>query len=187
MLRPSLFIALAALTFGCKETSVRRDVLENATAPLVASNAAAQWKALPEETRAKITASTVPVLWPAETLEHTVLVSESAYYSVSGYRESVLPSGEKSRATITVQGTRIMHNPEPVSNLAAVYNAKVRGHDAFYTRNEEIATVTWIENGVSYAVDVECSNIEDAHCMGGTFVRRFGDQLTDLSGYAGQK
>jgi hypothetical protein len=123
--------------------------------------------------------SKVPVLWPAELGSRAILVTEPLFYSVTGAIDTTLPLGQSSRATITVQGTREIHNNEPVETK---FNMKLRGRDALYTRNEEIATTTWIENGVVYSVDVECSQIEDERCRGDAFVKSVSENLRPAAG-----
>jgi hypothetical protein len=133
-----------------------------------------------EKTRAEIAKSPVPVLWPSEGLTGAVLVAEQVYYSVSGYQDLTLPNGEVSRATVTVQGTIVTHNEERVDN---VQNLVVRGQRAHITRNEEIVTTTWVEGGVYYAVDIECSkSTVDERCTRDTFVRAIADGLVKLGG-----
>jgi hypothetical protein len=130
----------------------------------------------------EVRASTLPILWPAELGPSAILVSEPLFYSVTGAMDATLPSGQASRATITVQGTREIHNSEHVETT---FNTKLRGRDALYTRNEEIATTTWIENGVVYSVDVECSQIEDERCRGDGFVKSVSENLVSVSRAAG--
>jgi hypothetical protein len=172
---PAFEPAAAALTQAQAQTDQRAGL---------ASTPREVFRSLPNDdaVQRQIRESEFAVLWPLERLNAPTLVRESAYYSVSGSQDVHLASGETSRATLTVHATRELHNPEPVPNVRAVYNAKVRGHEAFYTRNEEIATVTWIENRVSYAVDVECSTIEDSRCLGRDFVVACANRLVQLSG-----
>jgi hypothetical protein len=133
-----------------------------------------------EKTRAEIGKSPVPVLWPSEGLVGAVFVGEQVYYSVSGYQDLTLPNGEVSRATVTVQGTSVTHNEERVGN---VQNLTVHGQRAHIARNEEIVTTTWVEGGVYYAVDVECSKSGvDERCSRDTFVRAVADGLVRLGG-----
>jgi hypothetical protein len=181
-------LVIAALV-GCKPSPASEPVpaaltqaqAQAQTTPALASTPRELLRSLPPAVQRQIRESEVAVLWPLEPLNAPTLVRESVYYSVSGSQNAPLASGETSRATLTVHATREMHNPEPVPNVHAVYNAKVRGHKAFYTRNEEIATVTWIENRVSYAVDAECSNIEDSRCLGRDFVIACANHLVNLS------
>jgi hypothetical protein len=133
-----------------------------------------------EKTRAEIAKSPVPVLWPSEGLAGAVFVGEPVFYSVSGYQDVTLSNGEASRATVTVQGTSVTHNEERVDN---VQNLTLHGQRAHITRNEEIVSATWVEGGVYYTVDVECSKVSaDERCSRDTFVSAIADGLVKLGG-----
>jgi hypothetical protein len=127
--------------------------------------------------RLKAHETKVPVLWPKEPLQGSVLIAEPAYFSIAAHADTRLPSGEISRATINISGTKETHN-EGVS--AQLSNFKVRGFAAWSTRNEEIATVTWIEDGTYYSVDVECSNNADTRCKDGTYASRIAESLVKV-------
>jgi hypothetical protein len=148
--------------------------------PKVESVDQAVLRALPAETQAAIAKTPLPVLWPQTQLSDVTFVGERAFYSVSGHVDDTLASGERSRATIQVHAARelVTHAEFP----AFQPNARVRGLGALFTINEDIATVTWLEHGVSYAVDVECSNAKDTRCQGDAFVRSVADSLSFVGG-----
>jgi hypothetical protein len=180
-------ISLLTILGACSEP--RGSKLEQVTIKPVKANTElksvtspeALLKALTPRVAKEVRESKVAVLWPAELGASAILVSEPLFYSVSGVVDSVLPSGQSSRATITVQGTREIHNREHVEQGETAFNTKLRGTSALYTRNEEIATTTWIESGVVYSVDVECSQIEDERCSGDIFVKSVSDSLLAVS------
>lgn len=178
---------LVLSTLGCSE---KHDPSARTTAPLV-KEATVTWPAaaavdeaalrrFSAEGRARIGKTPLPVLAPAEPLDDLVFVGEDAFYSVNGHRDATLPSGETSRLTITVHAARRLYAHDEIpADVPTVPLRKTRG---LSTVNEDIVTVTWIEGGVAYSVDAECSNVADARCQGDGYVRALADALVFVGG-----
>lgn len=139
-------------------------------------------KGLLAEDRAAIARTPMPVLWPAaKNIVRSAYVAQDAYYSIAATSTADLPSGNKSVATINVQGTRkfVEHEDFPKNGFS---NRTYRNKPAFFTVNEGIVSATWIEFGVSYTVDVECSTAEDARCGGDGYVQELVESLRFVGG-----
>jgi hypothetical protein len=182
-----LVTALSALALACAQKESQPLPSQSSPQPakvetsLRSKEPAVILAGVSEKTRAEIAKSPVAVLWPGTGLAGAVFVGEPVFYSVSGYQDQTLPNGETSRATITVQGTRATHNEEPV-DVSKIQNVLAHGQRAHITRNEEIVTVTWVEAGIYYSVDVECSRNVDERCTRDAFVREIADGLVRLGG-----
>lgn len=109
--------------------------------------------------------SSIPILSPSTPLENPVLVVEAQYYALSGTDHG---------ATITIQGTRTAHRVEGVTANPRTPIRKTRG---FVSVNEGIRTASWIEDGIAYTVDVECSDRTDDRCKDSRFVRGVAESL----------
>ena len=150
--------------------------------PKVGSEDMALVKSLFAEDRVAIGMTPMPVLWPsAKNVVRTAYVGQDAFYSIAATSQLDLPSGNKSIATITVQGTRkfVEHEGMPT---APISNRTYRGKPAFFTVNEGIVSATWFEYGVSYTVDVECSSAEDSRCGGDGYVQELVESLRFVGG-----
>ncbi len=119
------------------------------------------------------------MLAPAVSLERVTLVVDQGFYALNGVVNATLPDGRGSRATITVQGTRIVHVREAPGDVST---HAMRGGRGLYTVNEGIVTTTWIEGGTSYSVDVECSEAGDPRCQDEAFVIELTDRLAPVGG-----
>lgn len=184
-LLPSLSVVF--LSLACSE---KHEPGPQAAAPLV-KEATVTWPAAAAadeialrrfgaEGRARIAKTPLPVLAPAEPFDDLVFVGEDAFYSVNGHRDATLPSGETSRLTVTVHAARRLHvHDDSPADVPTVPLRKTRG---LSTVNEDIVTVTWIEGGVAYSVDAECSNVADARCQGDQYVRALTDGLVFVGG-----
>ncbi len=125
-----------------------------------------------DDIRARLAQSPVPVLAPKDLVLGTpTLVVESEYYALTG---------RVAGATIALQGTRAAHRHQGVEPASG--NRDVRGTKGFVSVNEGIRTVSWIENGAAYSVDVECADLRDARCASDQFVLEVVDQLTFVGG-----
>jgi hypothetical protein len=124
------------------------------------------------EVRALISRSPVPVLAPKGLLLSTPsLVVEGEYFALSARVDG---------ATISLQGTRAAHRYEGVEPTEG--NRNVRATKGFVSTNEGIRTASWIENGVAYSVDVECSDSRDARCQSDAFLLEVVGQLAYVGG-----
>lgn len=131
------------------------------------------------EVRASIARSPVPVLAPKDLrLASPTLVVEGEYFALTGRYDG---------ATISLQGTRAAHRYEGV-DPATGNKEIIRGSSAskilraFVSTNEGIRTASWIENGVAYSVDVECSDPREARCQSDEFLLAIIAQLTFIGG-----
>ncbi len=192
MLRPrsSSLAMLPLLVLGAFACSEKHDAVAQGKAP-AAKEATVTWplatapdapalRRFSAEGRARIAATPLPVLAPAEPLDDLVFVGEEAFYSINGHRDAALPSGATSRLTVTVHAARRLYQHEEIP--ADVPTIPLRNSRALATVNEDIVTVTWIEGGVAYSVDAECSNVADARCQGDGYLRSLAEGLVFVGG-----
>jgi hypothetical protein len=124
------------------------------------------------EVRALIARSPVPVLAPKDlVLASPTLVVEGEYFALTGRVDGT---------TIALQGTRAAHRYEGVEPAAG--NRTVRATKGFVSINEGIRTVSWIENGAAYSVDLECADPRDGRCQSDDFLLSVVTQLTYVGG-----
>ncbi len=188
--RSTLFPTLCAVLLGSLACSENHERSAQATAPQV-KEATVTWPAaqapdeaalrhFTAEARSRIGKTPLPVLAPAESLDGLVFVGEDAFYSVNGHSDRTLPSGETSRLTVTVHAARRLYAHDEIpADVPTVPLRKTRG---LSTVNEDIVTVTWIEGGVAYSVDAECSHVADARCQGDAYVRALAGALVFVGG-----
>jgi hypothetical protein len=134
--------------------------------------------ALTAEGREALPRAPVPVLLPRDPqlLARGVLIVEPNWYSFSS--DSVDDRGAKYH--VVVAATRVAHvHPEVPPARGPV---RLRGRDAFVTRNEGIPSATWSEHGVDYTVDVECGSPTDARCTADAFLRDLTESLVYVGG-----
>lgn len=125
--------------------------------------------------QARIDRSPVPVLVPRDSsLVMASLVVEGEFYAYAGRGQGV---------TVAVQGTRAAHRYEGIGAVTEKTPGarRVRSAQGFVTVNEGIRTASWVENGVAYTADIECSDQSDARCTGETYVL----DLVESLAYAG--
>ena len=133
--------------------------------------------ALSAESRRVVATSPVPVLVldPSFDLASAVLLSRGAWYALS-LRSPGL--------TIALSATHLAHEYPEVAPARGSH--EVRGGRGFVTRNEGIWSVTWIERGASYKLDVECASAADPRCASDAFVRDLAERLVYVGG-SGQR
>ncbi len=109
---------------------------------------------LPAEQQARISASAVPVLLPRRLdLSATTLVVEPAYTATHVPAPGLTISLHASRNARAYPGIA----PAPGTR-------RLRGGSGHVTRNEGIWTASWIEDGVAFALDLECADGTDPRC-----------------------
>lgn len=109
---------------------------------------------LPGAEREKVAASTVPVLLPRSVpLTFAKLVVERTYTAL----HDPLPG-----VTLSLHASRIAHHYDDIPATPGPH--PMRGTSGYVSMNEGIWTATWIEQGVAYALDVECAQAGDARC-----------------------
>jgi hypothetical protein len=121
-----------------------------------------------------VTRSPVPVLAPAASarLADPHVIVDAEYYAINGKLDG---------ATVTIQGTRMQHVYQGMPKIDG--DRAVRGTKGFVTVNEGIRSASWMENGASYTVDVECdSPSKDARCASDAFVLELAGALVYVGG-----
>jgi len=117
--------------------------------------------------------SPIPVLVPTEAdlLKSAVLIAKPNWYSFSARSDGL---------TVSLSATRVAHRYEHIP--PAVGTRSARGAGAFVTQNEGIWSVTWMENGASYTLDVECASAQDERCRSDAAVLGLCEQLAYVGG-----
>lgn len=118
--------------------------------------------------RAAVDATTVPLLLPDDlALAATALVTSGERWVAAS-----IPQGDH---TIAIHATREAMAP-PAD--APVHRDRLRGVPATVSSNEGVRVATWMEGGVAYIIDVECSRpSEDPRCTQEGFVRALAERL----------
>jgi hypothetical protein len=129
-----------------------------------------------EASRAEVAQSPVPVLAVADAkwLASMVVTTGPHWYATS-VRDGGL--------TVSIHGTRLAHVHQEIP--AAEGRSRVRGKPAFVTENEGIVSASWLEDGIAYALDVECYDRGDARCRSEAFVLELGRKLVFVGGRGG--
>jgi hypothetical protein len=129
--------------------------------------------ALPPQAVARVAASRVPVLLPVQTewLAVANLVTRPNWTTASMRLEG---------ASVVTTATRAAHRVPGIGPVKG--NRKIRGTMGFVTQNERVWSATWIENNVSYSVEVECEKEADARCTSDAFVMELAEKLAYVGG-----
>jgi len=110
---------------------------------------------LPAPVRDQLGRSPVPVLVPGE----GALLAEAAIYSQStGYALSARHGGR----TVAIQASKLATLLPHVGHIPG--NAEIRGTHGWLGENDGIRTASWIEHGVAYSLDLECSSPNGPEC-----------------------
>jgi len=128
---------------------------------------------LPKDEQAKIPTSTVPVLVPKDDalLAVSTLMIEDVWTAFHAQANDI---------TVHVAGTRLAHeHPEIPPSPGQI---PIRSGKGRVTVNEGIRQATFEENGVSYAVDVECAKHDDTRCATDAFVIELTNGLVYVGG-----
>lgn len=178
-----LFAALALAHVGCDSAAPERPVTASAdtnvvtpkvTWPAATKVDARALAALGDAKRAAdlLGRSPAPVLAPTNvSFERPTFVVGAEYYALTG---------RVSGTTIAIQGTRAARRYEHVAPVTG--DRVVRGTHGFVSTNEGIRTVSWIENGIAYSVDVECADPSDTRCTSETFALDVVEHLAFAGG-----
>lgn len=156
---------------GEERQVANRPPVSAASLQLKADQEALAW--LPSAATNRLGDAPVPVLVPKDKLILSVaqLAVETNFYALSSSNEG---------ATISMQGTAVTHRYAEAPKLQT--SRKVRGMPALLTDNEGIKSVTWIENGASYAVDVACAQVGDKRCASDEYLFSLVNRLTYVGG-----
>jgi hypothetical protein len=133
---------------------------------------------LPEAARRRTAQSTLPVLVPRDPalLAHATIMTEEYYFAFSSRADGI---------SIAIQGTRLAHQYESIPKITG--DRTVRGVKGFVTVNEGVREASWIENGASYTLDVECTAAEDERCSDDRFVLQTAQDLAFVGGRSGEQ
>lgn len=117
--------------------------------------------------------SPIPVLVPAdaELLKGAALIARANWYSFSARSGGL---------TVSLSATRVAHRYEHIPPAAGT--RQVRGVGGFVTQNEGIWSVTWVENGASYTLDIECGDSSDERCRSDAMVVAMSERLVYVGG-----
>ena len=192
-------LATALLAGGCDRSEAPAPPAKNPPAPTAAPRDASTkvvdiaWPpeasidraaraALAPESAAAIPQSPVPVLVPRDPalLARGVLMAEPNWYSFT--TDAVDAQGAKYH--VVVSASRVTHQHADIPPARGP--VRLRGTDAFVTRNEGIPSATWVEHGVAYALDVECSSPTHARCTGDDLLKSVVESLVYIGG-AGER
>ncbi|KYF82529.1 hypothetical protein BE11_06800 [Sorangium cellulosum] len=183
-------ILLAAATAACEPTAppseaprdqaaalsaaaVVTPVIATVTWPPAASVDRGALAALPRTAAHAARTSQVPVLVPSrrELLAAPVIVAKDHWTSFWAKTESI---------AVSLTMTRLSRKYPGIPPLRGAHS--VRGEPAFVTANEGIWSASWNENGVSYALDVECASPEAPACASDALVRELAAELVYVGG-----
>ena len=120
------------------------------------------------ESRAAVDATTVPLLLPDD-----LALAATA----------VVTSGERWVAASIAQGDHTLAIHATRETMAAptdppVHRGRLRGVPATVSSNEGVRVATWMEGGVAYMIDVECTRpSEDPRCTQEGFIRALAERL----------
>jgi hypothetical protein len=106
-------------------------------------------------------AAGLPVLLPPL---NAVWVSPPVFGGAKGWY-SLSASAQGYSYALQASGNSWTYTKPPVAKPTAT----VRGVPAVVTRSEGIVSVSWIEMGVAWALDIECEDEADTRCADATF------------------
>ncbi|XXT16883.1 hypothetical protein WME94_42300 [Sorangium sp. So ce429] len=186
----AVFVILSAAVAACEQTAPPSDAPRDQAAALSAAAAVAPvittvtWPSaasvdrsalavLPKTAFHAARTSQVPVLVPSrrELLAAPVIVAKEHWTSFWAKTETL---------TVSLTMTRLSRKVPGVPPVRGAHS--VRGEPAFITANEGIWTASWTENGVSYALDVECAAPESPACASDALVRELASELVYVGG-----
>lgn len=129
--------------------------------------------ALPQAAAKVAATSRVPVLVPLrrELLVAPVIVARENWTSFWARTPEITVSQKMTRLAHVYEGLAPLRGPR-----------EVRGAPAFVTTNEGIWSATWMENGVSYALDLECASPDAEACASDALLLELAAQLVYVGG-----
>lgn len=140
-------------------------------------------RALPTRAREAISRVELPVMIPARalSLSKAELVGKANFYAMS-----TRDADDATGISVVVSATRVVHRDEATRREVADATrgiVSIRGNRALATQNEGIWSVTWIERGVSYLVEVECARpSEDSRCASADTAVEIASDLVFVGG-----
>jgi hypothetical protein len=129
--------------------------------------------ALPQAAARAAAASRVPVLVPSrrELLAAPVIVTRENWTSFWARTPEI---------TVSLKITRLAHKYPGLAPMRGPRD--IRGAPAFVTANEGIWSATWMENGVSYALDLECASPDAPACASDALLLELASELVYVGG-----
>lgn len=109
----------------------------------------------------RLTVLIPPELARAESLQGDGVVLQESYYSVTQDADNL---------TLSVTGSLVDRNESGTTLAQGTPAATLRGVPVYVTENEGIKTATWIENGTSFALDLECTSQSDERCRSSEYI-----------------
>jgi hypothetical protein len=128
---------------------------------------------LPAQARSAVDASQIPVLVPrrAALLTAPTIIARENWTSFSARTPEI---------TVSLRATRLARRYDHIPPARGPRT--VRGLPAFVTQNEGIWSATWMENGVSYSLDLECASPSDAACASDALLLEIAGELAYVGG-----
>lgn len=160
---------------GTATTSEKRlEVQQPAWPPSSAIDHAAL-SALSSEAQSNVSRATVPVLVPSDPalLAVGVVMREEFFYAFNARTGGV---------TVTLHGRRLAQQHDEIQPIAG--DRSMRGTQGLVTVNEGIESASWMELGVSYALDVECEARDDVRCADDKYLLTVVEGLKYVGGAA---
>ena len=129
--------------------------------------------ALPDAATAKVARASVPVIVPkgAAMLAKATVIAEPLFYAFFASIKGV---------NVSLQGTRGAYGEADAG--AMTHGDEVRGHPATVSETDRIWTASWLENGVAYALSIECAQADDARCRTQSYVLELAERLAYVGG-----
>lgn len=133
---------------------------------------AAALRALPRRDRAQVGNSPVPLFLPKNlAVTRQTLIVKAGFYAYSASINGV---------EIAIQGTRGAYQTR--GPIPAAPPQRVRNLPAVITQNEGIWSLSWVEAGAGYSIDVECAQPRDIRCANADFILSLVNDLVYLGG-----
>lgn len=133
---------------------------------------------LDEASQKAIETSPVPVLIPGASFELSErrLMHGPHWAAFSGKGEGF---------TVSVHGSgkaRVVAGARPKSETEKIGPDTLRKTEALISRNEKIWSATWIENGVAYALELECTPVDGPPCDSAAGIEKWAEGLVYVGG-----
>ncbi len=129
--------------------------------------------ALPAPMAQNVARAPVPVMVPKNEamLLRATVVSEPLFYAFFASNDGV---------NVSLQGTRGAYGRD--DGTPSERPDVVRGKPAVVSETDQIWTASWVENGVAYALSVECGQAGDRRCGSKDYVVEVADALAYIGG-----
>ena len=129
--------------------------------------------ALDDQARTAVDQAPVPVLVPPSRawLTRARVIARQHWVAVSSAQDGL---------TLSIQGNRLAHRYPQIQPASG--NRQIRGLPGFVTEQEHIWSLSWLEHGVAYTLDLECASPEDARCADERLALELASQLAYVGG-----